>query len=84
MKVLVEIDGSPVLATIDTGAEVTVMSEDLFQLVGDSSKKSQQEISMSLTVAEAGRKMEARGLYPFTMKIGDHTFELVSVCSTNQ
>ena len=72
LQVPMFIHGTEVHAVVDTGAEVTVLSQQFFKKLKDTPalRKSRRK----LVVAEAGRAMKSCGTADLEMKIGDLTF----------
>lgn len=72
IKTLLTVQGLQTKAIIDTGAEVTVLSERLYNLFPDSRKPKLQKAKRGLVVAEAGREMNTCGIIDVEIKIGEH------------
>ncbi|CAC5397869.1 unnamed protein product [Mytilus coruscus] len=58
LRAPLSIEGQKVKAVVDTGAEVTVMSESLFFKIPEAKRPSLQEAKRNLVVAEAGKRMK--------------------------
>lgn len=71
----VTIEGIKMNAVVDTGAEVTVISERKFQKKILVEKHPHlQQAPRSLVVAEAGWKMKTSGIMEVKMEMGDETY----------
>ena len=61
-------------AIVDTGAEVTVLSERLYNMFPENKRPKLQKANRGLVVAEAGREMNICGLIDAEFKIGEFEF----------
>ena len=75
MKVPVVTNGKEVKAVIDTGAEVTVMSETAFLGIPKEQRPVRRSAKRTLVVAEAGKKMTTSGIADIEIQIGSLKFE---------
>ena len=74
MKILIHICGIPVEAIVDTGAEVTVMGENLFNSLPSDEFVMGEEQAKSLSVAEEGRIIESKGVVYVLFLLGTSKF----------
>lgn len=72
----VTIDGIKINAVVDTGAEVTVMSEKRFQEIPAEKRSQLRQAQRSLVVAEAGRKMGTSGIVEVELIMRDEEYVL--------
>ncbi|KAH3822295.1 hypothetical protein DPMN_124069 [Dreissena polymorpha] len=65
-KLSIELNGKPVEAVVDTGADVTIISEELFN-----SMKRKPKVKKRVTLNATGKKMKMNGsvVGPVRMKI---------------
>jgi hypothetical protein len=75
LKVLVIINGQVVKAVVDTGAEVTVMSEATYFCIPEERCHCLRKAKNKLVVAEAGRKMTTSGVADIKIQINLLKFE---------
>ena len=68
------IEGSPVDATIDTGAEVTLIGEKLFLSLPESLQKRIDAAPLNLVVAEEGKTMGSMGIIQLDVCLGSKQF----------
>ncbi|CAG2199591.1 unnamed protein product [Mytilus edulis] len=61
-------------AVIDTGAEVTVLSEELYSKIPKDMRPELKKATRNLVVAEAGKHMTTRGIAQIEMKLGNEIF----------
>ena len=66
IKVPLVIGGIHSKAVIDTGAEVTVMSEALYTMIPENRRPELKKATRNLVVAEAGKQMSTRGITELT------------------
>ena len=74
IKALLTIQGIRTKAIVDTGAEVTVMSEYLYNLIPDDKKPCLEKPKRGLVVAEAGKEMSTSGIINAEFKLGEFEF----------
>ena len=74
IKALLTVQGIQAKAIVDTGAEVTVLSERLYNIFPDNMKPKLQKAKRGLVVAEAGREMKTCGVIDVEFKIGEKHF----------
>ena len=75
LKVPVITNGQVVKAVVDTGAEVTVMSEATYFCIPEERRPCLCKAKRKLVVAEAGRKMTTSGVADIKIQIGLLKFE---------
>ena len=68
------IEGTPVDATIDTGAEVTLIGEKLFLSLPESLQKRIDTAPLNLVVAEEGKTMGSMGIIQLDVCLGSKQF----------
>ena len=56
---------------VDTGADVTVISEKQFRLISKDKRPNKLETQTRLTGVAENAKLEVKGVYPLTLKIGN-------------
>jgi hypothetical protein len=66
--------GQKMKAVVDTGAEVTVLSETVYQAIPAELRPQLQQAKKCLVVAEAGKEMKTRGLIHADLELGDLKF----------
>ena len=66
--------GLPTKAIVDTGAEVTVLSKQLYDSFPENVKPKLKMAKRGLVVAEAGREMKTCGMTDVEFKIGEYNF----------
>ena len=74
IKAPLTIQGTFTKGIIDTGAEVTVLSERLYNLIPKDKKPPLQKARRGLVVADAGREMKTCGIAEVEFSIGDYSF----------
>lgn len=74
LKAPIVVEGKEVKCVVDTGAEVTVMSEKTFLSIPEGRRPTLKRAVRNLVVAEAGRKMGTLGVADLNIKIGPLTF----------
>ena len=74
IKALLTVQGIQAKAIVDTGAEVTVLSERLYNIFPDNMKPKLQKAKRGLVVAEVGREMKTCGVIDVEFKIGEKHF----------
>ena len=74
LKVPICIEDQKVSAVVDTGAEVTVMSENLFFRIPEERRPKLQEAKRNLVVAEAGKRMKTLGVAEVSVTLGPSEF----------
>ena len=74
IKVPLVIGGIHSKAVIDTGAEVTVMSEALYTMIPENRRPELKKATRNLVVAEAGKQMSTRGITELDITLGNETF----------
>ncbi|CAC5380864.1 unnamed protein product [Mytilus coruscus] len=62
-------------AVIDTGAEVTVLSEKLYNPIPESKRPKLRRAARNLVVAEAGKNLTTRGITEVEVNLGSETFK---------
>jgi hypothetical protein len=67
--------GLAVKAVVDTGAEVTVLSEEAYQAIPAESRPPLQQAKRGLVVAEAGKRMKTRGIICARLELGSQSFD---------
>ncbi len=69
LKVVVSINGVPVNAVVDTAAQVTIMSDKLFEIL-----KPPCKIKRSITLQTAGRQLKFKGYVvgPIQVELGEY------------
>lgn len=70
IKAPIKIGGQYLFAVIDTGAEVTVMSDRVFQSLSEEQRSTLTDSKRSLVVAEEGRKMSTQGIAEVAIELG--------------
>ena len=61
IKAPIQIYGRPISAIIDTGAEVTALSHQVFEQIPSTDKPGIRKTGRSLVVAEGGKQMDSTG-----------------------
>ncbi|CAC5399295.1 unnamed protein product [Mytilus coruscus] len=79
LRVPIVIEGDYLNAVIDTGAEVTVMSQEKFLKIPENRRPQIYRAERNLVVAEAGKKMQTLGVTDVSCQIGPLNF-IWSVC----
>ena len=74
IRTLLCVQGILTKAIVDTGAEVTVLSERLYNMFPENKRPKLQKANRGLVVAEAGREMNICGLIDAEFKIGEFEF----------
>ena len=74
IRTLLCVQGILTKAIADTGAEVTVLSERLYNMFPENKQPKLQKANRGLVVAEAGREMNICGLIDVEFKIGGFEF----------
>ena len=74
IRTLLCVQGILTKAIADTGAEVTVLSERLYNMFPENKQSKLQKANRGLVVAEAGREMNICGLIDVEFKIGGFEF----------
>ena len=74
IRALLSIEGIFTKAIVDTGAEVTVLSERLYNMIPEDKRPKLKEAKRGLVVAEAGREMGTCGVMDANFKLGDFEF----------
>ena len=75
VKVPMQVMGQDVKAVIDTGAEVTVMSERLYHSIPDVSRPQLCQASRGLVVAEANKSMKTNGVADVEIQLGGQSYK---------
>ena len=75
IRALLSIEGIFTKAIVDTGAEVTVLSERLYNMIPEDKRPKLKEAKRGLVVAEAGREMGTCGVMDANFKLGDFEFK---------
>ncbi|CAG2216570.1 unnamed protein product [Mytilus edulis] len=70
LRVPIVIEGDYLNAVIDTGAEVTVMSQEKFLKIPENRRPQIYKAERNLVVAEAGKKMQTLGMADVSCQIG--------------
>ena len=70
-----EIFGRQFQAVVDTGAEVTIISERIYHDVPTELRPALQQSPIALEIAEAGRKMNVSGVVNVRLRIADYDFD---------
>ena len=81
IRALLSVQGFKTKAIVDTGAEVTVLSERLYKSLPQDKRPALQKAKRGLIVAEAGKKMTTCGTFDAQFKLGEFEFEW-PVCSS--
>ena len=71
----IEVCGMKTQAVVDTGAEVTVMSSNMFKCLPDNTKPEIKKAKKVLVVAEKDKQMETQGIIDVTLTLGNNKFE---------
>ncbi|CAC5378679.1 AZI1 [Mytilus coruscus] len=74
IKVPMEVSNQTIKAVIDTGAEVTVLNDDIFFRLSKTSRLKLKPALKKLVVAEAGKQMGTKGIAAVTLTLGDSKF----------
>ena len=74
IRTLISIQGILTKAIVDTGAEVTVLSEKLYNLIPKDKRPKLHEAKRGLVVAEAGKEMTTCGTIDVDFKLGEYEF----------
>ncbi|CAG2216581.1 Retrovirus-related Pol polyprotein from transposon 297 [Mytilus edulis] len=74
LRVPIVIEGDYLNAVIDTGAEVTVMSQEKFLKIPENRRPQIYKAERNLVVAEAGKKMQTLGMADVSCQIGPLDF----------
>lgn len=74
IRTILSIQGIMTKAIVDTGAEVTVISERIYNMFPENKRPRLQKASRGLVVAEAGREMTICGLIDAEFKMGEFEF----------
>lgn len=74
IKTPLTVQGIQAKAIVDTGAEVTVLSEQLYNSFPVNLKPRLQKAKRGLIVAEAGREMKTCGIIDVDFEIGEYKF----------
>ena len=74
IQVRVVIEGRPIHAVIDSGAEVSVLSEKEFDKLPESKSLRLTKPDIQLVVADQERRLPARGVVEVEIRIHDYTF----------
>ncbi|CAC5421241.1 unnamed protein product [Mytilus coruscus] len=74
LRVPIVIEGDYLNAVIDTGAEVTVMSQEKFLKISENRRPQIYRAERNLVVAEAGKKMQTLGMADVSCQIGPLNF----------
>lgn len=74
IRTLISIQGLLTNAIVDTGAEVTVLSERLYNLFSEDKRPKLQEAKSGLVVAEAGMKISTFGTIHVQFKLSEFEF----------
>ena len=74
LRAPINVEGQDISAVVDTGAEVTVMSETLFFKIPENRRPCLKKASRNLVVAEAGKKMRSLGVADVSIVIGPLEF----------
>ena len=75
IRPLLSVQGFKTKAIVDTGAEVTVLSEKLYKSLPQDKRPALQKAKRGLIVAEAGKKMTTCGTFDAQFKLGEFEFE---------
>ena len=75
LRVPVVVNGQEVKAVVDTGAEVTVLSESLYLRIPEEIRPPLYQAKRNLVVAEAGQRMRTSGVADVLVQIGSEQFE---------
>ncbi|CAG2202544.1 unnamed protein product [Mytilus edulis] len=73
-KVPMEVSNQKIKAVIDTGAEVTVLNEEIFFRLPKTNRSKLKPALKNLVVAEAGKQMGTKGVAAVTLTLGDSQF----------
>ena len=71
IRALLSVQGFKTKAIVDTGAEVTVLSERLYKSLPQDKRPALQKAKRGLIVAEAGKKMTTCGTFDAQFKLGE-------------
>ncbi|CAG2206600.1 unnamed protein product [Mytilus edulis] len=74
IKVPMEVSNQKIKAVIDTGAEVTVLNEEIFFRLPKTNRSKLKPALKNLVVAEAGKQMGTKGVAAVTLTLGDSQF----------
>ena len=74
IRTLLSIQGILTKAIVDTGAEVTILSERLHNLFPKEKRPKLQKAKRGLIVAEAGKEMNTCGTFDANFKLGEFEF----------
>lgn len=74
IRTLISIQGILTKAIVDTGAEVTVLSEKLYNLIPPDKRPKLHEAKRGLVVAEAGKEMTTCGTIDVDFNLGEFEF----------
>ena len=74
IRTLLSIQGILTKAIVDTGAEVTILSESLYNLFPKEKRPKLQKAKRGLIVAEAGKEMNTCGTFDANFKLGEFEF----------
>ncbi|VDI69244.1 Hypothetical predicted protein [Mytilus galloprovincialis] len=74
IKVPIEVSNQKIKAVIDTGAEVTVLNEEIFFRLPKTNRSKLKPALKNLVVAEAGKQMGTKGVAAVMLTLGDSQF----------
>lgn len=74
LRAPLSIEGLDISAVVDTGAEVTVMSETLFSSIPESKRPPLKPTKRNLVVAAAGKRMSTLGVAEVSVVLGPLEF----------
>ena len=75
IRTFLSVQGIKTKAIVDTGAEVTVLSERLYKSLPQDKRPTLQKAKRGLIVAEAGKKMTTCGTFDASFRLGEFEFE---------